>query len=234
MRFSKCLQWAILALFIPQLLCASELFLSLSQGSAREQGAFIQALQEARSNGAALDIRGYGGYNGETPFDRFLGTTSASSATDHGDFYMLWGDLDNAWTRAEYGRFYTISKWLVKNGFRNIVNPVAYERDVRAAVRGTRTVGMIWSSHGDKYGGIYDAGDQAPLADDVFSSQASPSFRHMVFGNCYGDRTVTRYRFPARVNYHYWVGTTSTEELFDYLQSKDWPRDLESDLGLAN
>lgn len=150
----------------------------------------------------------------------------------NGDMYVLWGNLDDSWTQDEYNKFYTISKWLVKHDFRNIINPVANESDIREAATNPRTSGILWSSHGNTQGVIFGS-DQSPVANDAFSTNASPSFRHMVMSNCYADQSMNYYTIPSHLRVKHWTGETTTSEFFQYLVSSEWDNDLMTDLGIT-
>lgn len=154
-----------------------------------------------------------------------------SNAYKNGDIYFLIGDLDNDWRRDEWGKFYGISKWLVKHYFRVIVNPTAYQADLKEAVQNPTTSGILWSSHASKDGKVYGA-DGKPISQDSFSQNASPTFRHLVLSNCNGEEVLDYYPTPPNLKYHYWPDEANTEDFFFYLKSDKWNRDLENDLGI--
>jgi hypothetical protein len=147
-----------------------------------------------------------------------------------GDVYFLWGDLSKRWTHDEYGKVYGLVTWLASQGYRAVVNPVAYEADIRDAVSRAGVVGVIWSSHGSKDGAIYDSADH-PVARDTFSRGAKRSFRHLVLGNCYGQASAEEYyRLPSGVTPHAWPGEATTTGFFRYLNSERWRKDFLTDL----
>lgn len=203
---------------------AQSLKLNLANESFAEFVSFIQAIENART-GSNTEERSL------VIFPDTLGDGDAyKAAYKNGDMYYLIGDLDDNWTEKEWGRYYTIAKWLVKNSFRAIINPVAFSVDIKEAVQNPKTSGIIWSSHADKNGNIYDA-NQKPVAKNIFNTNKSANFKHLVLSNCSGDVTATVYNLKG-ITAHYWSGTTTTSDLFDYLISDNWNRDLENDLGI--
>lgn len=153
------------------------------------------------------------------------------TAYRNGDLYFLISNLTDSWTQDEWGRYYTIAKWLVKHRFRVILNPVAYTADLREAVKNPRTSGIIWSGHGANDGTMNDVGEQV-LPSSIFTDGKGSHFKHLVISACNGDE-VLRYYDTSGIGVHYWSGTTDTQALFTYLISDRWNHDLESDLGIA-
>ncbi len=222
---------------------ASVITLGVAQDSSSERLSFIQAIQQARSIPTAHDtivVQGES-LNLETSLSTLFGFQNSVSgaslpaaprvAGGNGDVYMMWGDLGDAWTEQEYDKFYSISKFLVRNGFRNLINATAFEADVREAVANPKTAVIMWSSHGSTDGKIY-ATDDVALPQDTFSLNVSSAFKQIVLSNCYGEATVQYYPFPAQVATHHWTGPTTTDEFFTYLTTT-WSADLQKDLGVT-
>ena len=149
-----------------------------------------------------------------------------SDAYKYGDVVFLICDLDDKWTYSEWTRYYTVAKWLATKGFRVIINPVAQTGDIRAAVQDDRTKVIVWSSHGSQDGGIYDTG-KTLVPTDAFFTDAGRNFKQIIVSSCYGDVMVERYAFPAGLERTHWEGTTSSDDLFNYLNGDKWdPRTL--------
>ena len=191
-----------------------------SQNPLLEKINFVSAIQSAKA--------------GKTREERRLVLTAGDAAHqspkslpayENGDVYYLTGNLADSWTSSEWDRYYGIAKWLVKSHFRVIMNPLSLPDDVREAVQSPLTSIIIWSSHGDNEGTIYDSSDD-PLPADVFSSNASASLRQIIFSNCYGEMTVKHYALPSGVNIKHWIGETTSDDLFTYLLSDQWDHDL--------
>ena len=161
--------------------------------------------------------------NGLTQEERQL--IVSSDAYENGDVYYLTGNLTDEWTNNEWDSYYGIAKWLVQAHFRVIMNPFSSELEVREAVQNPRVTAIIWSSHGDQEGQIFDA-NKTVLPRDVFSSGVSPNLRQIILSNCYGEATVKYYSMPKNVYIKHWTGITNSKELFDYLVSDSWNKDL--------
>ena len=144
-----------------------------------------------------------------------------SNAYKYGDVVFLIGNLDDDWTQSEWTRYYSVAKWLVNKGFRVVINPAAQIVDIRASVQDDRTKIIIWSSHGSTDGGIYDS-RSALVPDDVFATGAGANFKQIIVSSCYSDVMVERYEFPAGVKRTHWEGTTTSDDLFNYLTSDNW------------
>lgn len=159
------------------------------------------------------------------------------SAYRNGDMYFLVGDLTaqgqskDTWPEEEWREYYDIARWLVKKRFKAILNPAAQQVDVREAVTNPRTAGIIWSGHGSLDGLLTDYIGHV-LDGDTFSKDASPSFRHLVWSSCNGEKVVQTYKLQAQTTAHHWFGSTYTSELFKYLRSSRWDQDLLKDLKL--
>lgn len=161
------------------------------------------------------------------PFDQIFEEEDPNKF--RGDVYFLIGDLTNAWSEEEYGAYFPVAKWLSVNGFRAIINPAVYIRDVKDAVKSEDTRAIIWSSHGSEDGQIFDKSDGA-LPRNIFSYNASSRLKHVVLGNCYGERVSGHYSFPEMAGVHHWVGEITSDIFFSYLKSNKWRKDFKSDL----
>ncbi len=143
------------------------------------------------------------------------------AAYKNGDVVFLSGNLDDAWTKREWDRFYGVAKWLANNDFRVVMNPVALISDVRATTQDSRTKVIIWSSHADSDGVLYDAAQQQ-LPDDVLLAEAGKNLQQVIFSACFGEKVNVRYKTPDRVNEIYWEGKTTSDDLFGFLFSDRW------------
>ncbi len=157
---------------------------------------------------------------------RLLPTTAVDAdaykaAYKNGDVVFLSGDLDDKWTQSEWDRFYGVAKWLANHDFRVVLNPVALIADARAAAQDERTKVIIWSSHADRDGVLYDA-LKKPLPDDLLLVQAGKNFQQVIFSACSGEKVTARYKTPERVSEIYWNGETTSNDLFGFLYSDRW------------
>ncbi len=143
-----------------------------------------------------------------------------SEAYKYGDVVFLIGNLDDNWTNSEWTRYYGIAKWLVKKGFRVIINPVAMVEDIKAAVQDKKTKVIIWSSHGTEDGTIYDSREKA-VPTDVFAGNAGLNLKQIIVSACYSEVMVRKYQFPKGLKRTHWEGTTDSNDLFNYLYN-DW------------
>lgn len=151
---------------------------------------------------------------------RLSGRSAYSEAYKYGDVVFLTGHLEDDWTQQEWTRYYGVAKWLVQNGFRVVMNPVAMPKDIKAAVQDDSTKVIIWSSHGSESGGIYDSAKNL-VPEDAFLA-AGRNFKQLIVSSCYSDVMAERYKFPQGLSVVHWTGTTGSDELFDYLTSKRW------------
>lgn len=163
------------------------------------------------------------------PFPHILDTPELSKT--RGDIYFLIGDLTNSWSEEEYASYFPIARWLSIQGFRAIINPAAYIKDIREAVKAEDTRGIIWSSHGSEDGEIFDKADIA-LPRHIFTNDASDGLKHFVLGDCYGSLVASYYTFPQDSGVHYWTGEITSDVFFDYLKSAKWRREFFKDLKL--
>jgi hypothetical protein len=81
---------------------------------------------------------------------------------------------------------------LTDHGYRVIVEPAATRQAFEAALynedpdlEGARTMGLLWSSHGDKFGRIQTAGDEWISLDEIDGSRVSPLLTCLVFSACH-------------------------------------------------
>ncbi|MGE0762169.1 MAG: hypothetical protein AB7N80_02710 [Bdellovibrionales bacterium] len=75
----------------------------------------------------------------------------------NGDVYFLVGKLEPQYGLEQATAFLTNSPALNRLGFRTLVNLSATVGDLYEAVKNPRTRMIIWTSHGDKGGGLRDA-----------------------------------------------------------------------------
>ncbi|MGE0614741.1 MAG: hypothetical protein AB7P04_03800 [Bacteriovoracia bacterium] len=159
------------------------------------------------------------------------GDEAYADAYTNGDLYFLIGHLADDWTKDEWTKFYSVAKWSVQRRFRVILNPVTFVLDLKEAVQNERASVIIWSSHADTSGTIYDAAKR-PVPTNIFYEKAGRAKRHYTFSNCYSDLTVNTYSFPVGTQMTHWTGTTTSGQLFAYLFSDRWNRALEETLGI--
>jgi hypothetical protein len=149
-----------------------------------------------------------------------------SDAFPRGDVVFLIGHLEDSWTKNEWTRYYGVAKWLVKNGFRVVMNPVATLSGIKAAVQDGKTKVIIWSSHANREGYIYDSADTL-VPTNIFAENAGPNFKQIIVSSCYSNLMVKNYQFPTNLKKIYWEGTTNSDVLFDYLYKRWDPRTLD-------
>ncbi|HAF96250.1 MAG: hypothetical protein A2X34_05465 [Elusimicrobia bacterium GWC2_51_8] len=177
-----------------------------------------------RADGASVSISRSGGSIIIEGFGK-IPKSAYSDAYKNGDVVFLIGHLEDALTEREWTAYYNVAKWLVKEGFRVVMNPVAMVADIKASVQDDRTKVIIWSSHGSKDGGIYDSSKEL-VPTDVFAMNPGRNFKQIIVSSCYSNVMVGRYQFPAGVNSTYWEGTTDSDDLFSYLFKRWDPRGL--------
>lgn len=149
-----------------------------------------------------------------------------SNAYPRGDVAFLIGHLEDNWTKDEWTRYYGVAKWLVKNGFRVVMNPVAMLSSIRAAVQDARTKVIIWSSHANKEGYIFDSAKER-VPTDIFAENAGQNFKQIIVSSCHSNLMVKEYKFPENLKKIYWEGTTNSGDLFDYLYNRWDPKILD-------
>lgn len=157
---------------------------------------------------------------------------SADKIYPHGDFYYLIGDLSDQWSERDFNKFYSVAKWLAKKGFRVIINPIAFIGDVREAVQNPRTSALIWNSHGNSSGKIFDTNKKA-LPADIFTTDRSPKLNYILFANCYGTETREYYKIDKDHGFAHafgFRGTATSTDLFKYLFGTDFNDDLANSL----
>lgn len=174
---------------------------------------FIRAALEAARAGRSFSIEPEQAAQGGEP-------VSVSAVNTKGDISFLHGNLEADWTKKEWDRFYDVARALAKRSYRIIMNPVATVEDVRNTVQDERTLIIIWSSHGNSAGQVRDTNKEL-LPQDAWSAKIGRRFRRLVLGSCFGDQSV-KYYDVKDLDVKYWKGTTTTDDLFDYLNSKDF------------
>jgi hypothetical protein len=157
-----------------------------------------------------------------------------SDAYPNGDFYFLIGNLDDEWSHQDYNDFYSIAKWLAKEGFRPVINPIAYISDVREAVQNKTTSAVLWDSHGSEDGQVYDS-DGTGVPAETFVTGKTASFKYLLFANCYGQASrsfygITSVKYPASFG---WPSTTTSTDLFEYLRGDTFDQQLADSLGIV-
>lgn len=143
----------------------------------------------------------------------------------NGDLVFLIGYLEDEPTRNEMRKFQGMIRWALDSGFRAVMDPAALDEEVREFVQSRDTAVIVWSSHGSADGRVWDARNNA-ISRDSFAAGATDKLKMFVLSNCSGDQTVRYYDFPARIQKIYWNGTTNSSQLFDYLFSSEFDRDL--------
>ncbi|NLO90486.1 MAG: hypothetical protein GX410_00655 [Elusimicrobia bacterium] len=151
---------------------------------------------------------------------RGQGKSAYTETYKYGDVVFLIAGLGDDWAKQEWDRYYAIGKWLAESGFRAVMNPVAMPADLRAAVQDERTKVIVWSGHGSKDGGFYDNKEDRMPAD-IFDNPGR-NLKQLIFSTCYSANMPKVYRIPPGVDFHGWNGTTQTDDLFNYLLSKEW------------
>ncbi|WP_372656163.1 hypothetical protein [Halobacteriovorax sp.] len=142
-------------------------------------------------------------------------TSSYDLAYGNGDLYYLLGAKDS-WGKVEWEYFYSFSKWAVSNNFRTILIPSAQTPHVKEAVQSPTTSLIIWSSHGDKNGNIYDYEGKI-LPKDIFSKNKGKRFNRLILNNCYSYTSSKHYSFSGFLTT--WKGLTDSNKMIKYLNS---------------
>jgi proteasome lid subunit RPN8/RPN11 len=141
-------------------------------------------------------------------------------AYPNGHVYFLIGDYEQG-AEKEYVRFYEVSTWLSKNGYKPVVIANARLIDIQEAVMNPHTTGIIYSSHASSDGRLWDA-DSKPLPKDIFVNGAKNRLQFYVLSACHGQHCVEHYEFPKDARQIYWNDRTTTLELKKYLYSQQF------------